>query len=220
MKNMETPRPPETPEFGYVLPGGPVHRYEPNDGLEVSKRSVGPFDNNVYVLRSAGQVLIVDGANDAPLILQMLDSSDHVVGIVQTHGHPDHVMALKELVDVLACPVFAHEADPMPVDVSSLRDTQSITVGDIEVSVLHTPGHTPGSTCFVAGSFLFSGDTLFPGGPGNTNGSSNRFDLEMTNLETRLFTLPDDTRVCPGHGLDTFIGREREYVPVWRQRGW
>jgi glyoxylase-like metal-dependent hydrolase (beta-lactamase superfamily II) len=85
--------------------------------------------------------------------------------------------------------------------------------------VLHTPGHTPGSLCLVSEPFLFSGDTLFPGGPGATDADPMRFAQIMTSLG-RLFALPDETRVCPGHGLDTFIGRERPYVETWRDRGW
>lgn len=216
---METPHPPATPEFGHVTPGGPPLAYPGEGSLAVTKITTGPYDNNVYVIRSGREALIVDGAAEPDRILAMAGDAA-VVGVVQTHGHFDHVQALASLVESLGCPVYAHPGDQMPVPTTPLRDGQTIRVGDIEVAVMHTPGHTPGSTCFTAEAFLFSGDTLFPGGPGNTEGDPARFASVMEHLETRLFALPDDVRVCPGHGLDTFIGRERQYLPVWRERGW
>lgn len=216
---METPHPPATPEFGFVTRNGAPHRYPRDGSLLVSKITVGAYDNNVYALRSDGQVLIVDGA-DEPDRIEALAEGDEVVGIVQTHGHFDHVQALAELQQRLGCPVRAHPGDPMPVTTLPLSHGEMLRVGGVEVRVLHTPGHTPGSVCFLAGSFVFSGDTLFPGGPGNTGGNPEAFAQVMKALDEHLFTLPDDTRVCPGHGLDTTIGREREYVEIWRERGW
>ena len=218
MSDDETPHPPETPEFGHVTPGGPTHSYDPVDGFTVKKFSVGPYDNNVYVLSSEGEALLVDGAADAERILAELDGLT-VKAIVQTHGHFDHVQALKELVDELGVPVYAHGGDRMPVRTEHIGEGDTFEVGSIAVRALHTPGHTPGSVSFVAPPFLFSGDTLFPGGPGNTEGDPARFSQVMTSL-ARLFALPDETRVCPGHGVDSFIGRERPYVEVWRRRGW
>lgn len=222
MKPGETPHPPATPEFGAVTPGGAAHAYETEGALAITKLSVGPFDNNVYVVRCAqtNNALLVDGAADAQRLLEEVRGV-RLVGIVQTHGHPDHVQALPKLRKTLNVPVLAHPADAskMPVPTQPLADNQSLKVGTIEVSVLHTPGHTPGSLCFLAGRTLFSGDTLFPAGPGDTGGKPAAFRQIMESLD-RLFALPDETRVCPGHGLDTTIGREREYVPVWRARGW
>lgn len=216
---METPRPPATSEFGFVVRGGNPHRYPAAGSFEVVKITVGPYDNNVYVLRSGNQALIVDGADEADRIADLVAGTE-VVGIVQTHGHFDHVQALPSLVERIGCPVFAHPGDAMPVASTPLAHGETLRVGDIDVGVLHTPGHTPGSTCFVAGDFLFSGDTLFPGGPGNTGGDAAAFAQIMRQLDDQLFSLADATRVCPGHGLDTTIGREREYVDVWRSRGW
>ena len=215
----ETPHPPSTPEFGAVTPGRPAHAYPDAGGLSVKKFSVGPYDNNVYVMSSGGEALIVDGANDADRIIAEIDGM-RVKAIVQTHGHFDHVQALRSLVDTLNVPVYANRGDrPMSVHIEPFGEGDDLTVGDVTVRVMHTPGHTPGSLCFAAGSFLFSGDTLFPGGPGATDGDPQRFAQVMTSLG-RLFALPDETRVCPGHGLDTFIGRERPYVEAWRRRGW
>jgi len=214
----ETPHPPATAEFGHVTPGGETHAYPETDGLAVKKLSVGPYDNNVYVMAAGGEALIVDGANDADRILTEVDGLN-VTGIVQTHGHFDHVQALKPLASSLNVPVYAHGGDRMPVPSEPLGEGDTIELGDHTIRVMHTPGHTPGSLCFVVDGFLFAGDTLFPGGPGATDGEAKRFAQVMTSLG-RLFALADGTRVCPGHGLDTTIGRERPYLETWRSRGW
>ncbi|MGH2785630.1 MAG: MBL fold metallo-hydrolase [Actinomycetota bacterium] len=214
----ETPHPPETPEFGHVTPGGPTHAYEPADGFAVKKLSVGPYDNNVYVVSSDGEALLVDGANDADRLLSELKGLN-VKAIVQTHGHFDHVQALERLVDELGVPVYAHGGDRIPLPTDHLGEGDTLEIGRVAVRALHTPGHTPGSISFVLPGYLFSGDTLFPGGPGNTDGEPKRFAQVMTSLG-RLFALPDETRICPGHGLDSFIGRERPHVETWRRRGW
>ena len=216
----ETPHPPATAEFGAVTPGGPTHAYAGAAGLQVKKFSVGAYDNNVYVISSNGVALIVDGADDADRILaEVADVT--VKAIIQTHGHFDHVQALTKLRGELDVPIYAHPRDArmLPVNSEELGEGDTIRIGDATIRVLHTPGHTPGSLCFVSEPFLFSGDTLFPGGPGNTDADPKRFAQIMTSLG-RLFALPDETRVCPGHGLDTFIGRERPFVEVWRARGW
>jgi glyoxylase-like metal-dependent hydrolase (beta-lactamase superfamily II) len=222
LKPGETPHPPATAEFGFVTPGGETHVYARDDGMEVKKFSVGPFDNNVYVVRceQTNRALIVDGPTDAERILKEVAGME-VVAIVETHGHPDHVQALPSLVEALDVPVYAHNGDAarMPVATKPLREGQTVVVGAIEVAVMHTPGHTPGSLCFVARDHLFSGDTLFPGGPGGTDGQAARFREIMRHLD-RLFELPDTTRISPGHGLDSTIGRERPYVETWRARGW
>ena len=217
----ETPHPPATAEFAHVTPGGETHVYEPVDCMEVKKFSVGPFDNNIYVLRCAGQnkALIIDGAADAPRILREVEGMD-VIGIVETHSHPDHVQALPDLVAALNVPVYAHpnDASRVPVPTKPLSGGETLHVGDVAVDVIHTPGHTPGGLCFLARGHLFSGDTLFPGGPGRTTTRAG-FAKIMESVD-RLFGLPDETRVSPGHGLDTFIDRERPYLETWRARGW
>ena len=209
-----------TSEFGVVTPAGPTHDYGDTAGLRVKKFSVGPYDNNVYVISSNGVALIVDGANDPDRILAEV-AGVRVKAIIQTHCHFDHIQALERLTAELDVPVFAHpsEARATPIRTEELGEGDTIRIGDATVRVLHTPGHTPGSLCFVSEPYLFSGDTLFPGGPGNTDADPKRFAQVMTSLG-RLFSLPDETRVCPGHGLDTFIGRERPYVEIWRARGW
>jgi glyoxylase-like metal-dependent hydrolase (beta-lactamase superfamily II) len=218
MPTDETPHPPATPEFGHVTPEGPAHEYPPSGSLRVKKISVGPFDNNVYIVSSGSDAIIVDGAASPDRILAEV-SGLRVGAIVQTHGHPDHIQALPALVSALGCPVYAHPGDAMGVSTKPAGDGDVVSAGAVRLEAMHTPGHTPGSICYVAEEFLFSGDTLFPGGPGATDGDARRFAQVMASLD-RLFALWDSTRVCPGHGLDTTIGRERPYVPVWRKRGW
>jgi glyoxylase-like metal-dependent hydrolase (beta-lactamase superfamily II) len=218
--SQETPRPPETAEFGHVVPGGPAHEYPPARGApRVTKLSVGPYDNNVYVVADGGEALIVDGAAEPDRILDAVKGLD-VVAIVETHDHADHVQALPALTKALGCPVLAHPDDRWPVPTDPVADGATIRVGASRVRAIHTPGHTPGSTCYVAGPFLFSGDTLFPGGPGNTGEDPVRFGRIMRSLDHLFATLPDDTRICPGHGVDSTIGRERPHVETWRARGW
>jgi glyoxylase-like metal-dependent hydrolase (beta-lactamase superfamily II) len=215
-----TPHPPATPEFGHVSPGGPAHEYPAHGNVHVVKFSVGAYDNNVYLLSSSGEAIVVDGAAEPDRIIREISSRAlSALAVVETHNHPDHTAALPALVAALTAPVLAHAADRMPVPTESLEDGQRVRVGEAEVVVLHTPGHTPGSLSFLVEGFLFSGDTLFPGGPGNTEGSPAAFDEIMRSVD-RLFQLPEDTLVCPGHGLDTTIGRERPYLEVWRKRGW
>ncbi len=218
MGETETPHPPATEEFGHVVVGGPVHVYPPAGPVRVRKFSVGDWDNNVYVIECDGQGIVVDGADDHERILSEARDLE-VVGIVQTHNHPDHTGALRPLVDALGVPVYAHRDDEMPVSANPIDDMDVLLVGGQELRAFHTPGHTPGSMCYLIGDQLFTGDTLFPGGPGATGRDPTRFALIMESLD-RLFELPDETRVSPGHGLDTTIGRERGYVDVWRDRGW
>ena len=220
----QTPTP-EAVDLGPVAPGGPVHTYpESVDGVHVTKFSVGPYDNNVYVIASDGQAIVVDGAAEPERILREVEGLE-VVAIVETHGHPDHVQALPALVSRLDAPVRAHPGDAWPVATVPLAGGETLVAGRARVHVLHTPGHTPGSTTYaLIGADgepvqLFTGDTLFPGGPGNTNGDPVAFATVMASVDG-LFGYADGVRVSPGHGLDTTLGRERPQVEEWRRRGW
>ena len=213
-----TPRPPETSEFGVVTVGGPVHDYPADGSLRVRKVAVGSYENDVYALIAGGEALIVDGADEPDRILSLVEGQN-VTGIVQTHNHFDHVAALPALVEALDVPVYAHPDDPPPVPFTAIGEADVLTVGGVTVRALHTPGHTPGSVCYASEGFLFSGDTLFPAGPGKT-GDPERFAEIMASLDRLFADLPDETRVCPGHGIDTTLGRERPYVETWRSRGW
>lgn len=213
-----TPRPPDTPEFGFVTLGGPSHEYPIEGSLRVRKIAVGPYENNVFVVASGEQALIVDGADEPGRILDMVRGLT-VTAIVETHNHADHVQALPTLVEALNVPVYAHPDDPPPVPFTPIGEGGTLTIGDVTLTALHTPGHTPGSVCYRADGFLFSGDTLFPAGPGKT-GDAEQFARIMGSLDRLFGEFPDETRVCPGHGVDTTIGRERPYVELWRARGW
>jgi glyoxylase-like metal-dependent hydrolase (beta-lactamase superfamily II) len=198
------------------------HHYE-GDDLIVRKIEVGSMENNVYVLECphTHEGFLVDGCFEEGKILAGADGCE-IVGILQTHGHMDHVQALAELKEKLGVPVHAHPGDeyPIPIDVE-LSDGQELTFGkDHVVRVLHTPGHTPGGVCFLTGNHLVSGDTLFPGGPGNTWGDKKAFEQIVNEIETKLFTLPDRTYVYPGHGKDTTIGAEKPHLQEWKDRGW
>lgn len=211
---------------GHVEPGGGWQ--ERTDGpLRVRKLSVSAMDNDVYVLSCArtGAALLVDVADTAPRLLEAVADRD-MVAAVQTHGHWDHVRAW-EGIRAAGIEVWGHPDDapmfPTPVD-RDLHDGERIRVGDVEVEVLHVPGHTPGSLLYLAGGaarwHLFSGDTLFPGGHGRTETPADHERI-MDGLEARVFDrLPDDTWVYPGHGDDTTLGTERPHLAEWRARGW
>lgn len=198
-----------------------THHYE-GDDLILRKVEVGNMENNVYVLEcpETHEGILVDGCFEADTIIRTADGVK-VVAIVQTHGHFDHVQALAELRERLDVPVLAHPADDYPVTVDrELTEGDAITFGKRTARVIHTPGHTPGGICLLVGRHLISGDTLFPGGPGNTRGDADAFAQIVDSIETKLFDLPDETVVYPGHGKDTTIGAERAHLDEWKERGW
>jgi glyoxylase-like metal-dependent hydrolase (beta-lactamase superfamily II) len=197
------------------------HHYE-GDDLIVRKIEVGTMENNTYVLEcpETHDALLVDGCFEPDVIIEE-SSGANIVAIVQTHGHGDHIQALPELVDRLQVPVLAHpgESYPVPID-RELADGDEIEFGNRKARVLHTPGHTPGGVCLLVGKHLISGDTLFPGGPGNTWGDADRFKEIIDAIHTKLFVLDDDTAVYAGHGRDTTIGKEKPHLQEWIDRGW
>jgi glyoxylase-like metal-dependent hydrolase (beta-lactamase superfamily II) len=216
---------------GNVTVGGPPDSRD-IEGLTITKLAVGPMDNNAYLLRDAstGEALLVDAANEAPRLLELIGDTP-VTRIVTTHRHGDHWQALPEVQAATRATVAAHPADAakLPVTVGDeVVDGDVIRFGDAAVRVIHLRGHTPGSVALyydadgkLAGSpHLFTGDSLFPGGPGKTTTPEN-FTSLMDDLEERVFgPLPDATWVYPGHGNDTTLGTERPHLPEWRARGW
>jgi glyoxylase-like metal-dependent hydrolase (beta-lactamase superfamily II) len=198
-----------------------THHYQ-GDDLVVRKLRVGDMENNTYVLEcpETHEALLIDGCFEPDKILQGCAGAN-VVAIVQTHGHGDHVQALRELKQRLDVPVIAHagESYPVPID-RELSDGDDIGFGARSAKVIHTPGHTDGGVCLLAGRHLVSGDTLFPGGPGNTWGDPRRFEQIIDAIRTKLFVLADDTVVYPGHGADTTIGAEKPHLQEWIDRGW
>lgn len=213
---------------GHVEPGGAASVREV-PGIRITKISVGSLDNDAYVLEctETGDQLLIDAANDAERLLPLVP---RLTTVVTTHRHRDHWQALAEVVARTGARVtVAHtlDAEPLPVRPSRLVEHgESIQVGRQSLDVIHLRGHTPGSIALRyapagAPSHLFSGDCLFPGGPGNTQRDAARFGQLMDDLEGRVFgPLPDDAWVYPGHGDDTTIGAERPHLAAWRARGW
>ncbi|HEX2041884.1 MAG TPA: MBL fold metallo-hydrolase [Acidimicrobiales bacterium] len=192
--------------------------------VEITRVVVGPMGNNVFIVRcqDTGEAVLVDAANEAERLLQ-LSRRLGVREVLQTHGHHDHIQAVPAMrgagYDV---GVGAADADMLPGHDFVIDDDEVLEVGRLRLRTIHTPGHTPGSMCFlVEGSpVLLAGDTLFPGGPGKTTGRRD-FDTIIRSIDERLFArLPDETRVLPGHGADTTIGAERPHLGEWIERGW
>ncbi len=211
---------------GQVSPGGePDTRELP--ALSITKVSVGPMDNNAYLLRSAGEQLLIDAANEPDRLLSLLGAGG-LSTVVTTHRHGDHWQALEDVVGVTGAESLAHEADAaeIPIVSQTLKDGDTVRVGDAELDVIHLVGHTPGSIALLyrdpdGHPHLFTGDSLFPGGVGNTFGSKENFASLINDVERKIFDrLPDETWVYPGHGNDTTLGAERPPLPEWRARGW
>jgi glyoxylase-like metal-dependent hydrolase (beta-lactamase superfamily II) len=193
--------------------------------VEIHRYVVGPIDNNVFVLRckQSGDALLVDAANEHEQLLECCRELG-VRQVVETHGHWDHIQAVPAIRDAgYQVAVTAADAAMLPSYDLILEDDAVLRVGQLTVRTIATPGHTPGSMCFlIEGSpVLLSGDTLFPGGPGNTQTELGDFPLILNSIERRLFApLPDETLVMPGHGADTTIGQERPHFDEWVARGW
>jgi glyoxylase-like metal-dependent hydrolase (beta-lactamase superfamily II) len=195
-----------------------------DEQAEIHKLVVGPYENNVFVLRctQTGDAVLIDAANEHELLLDLCQTLG-VRQVIETHGHWDHIQAVPAVRDAgYRVAVTAEDAAMLPSYDDVLEDESVVEVGRLRLHTILTPGHTPGSMCFkLEGSpVLFSGDTLFPGGPGNTEGDPNRFAQIIEQVDRKLFTLPPDTIVLPGHGLDTTVERERPHLDEWVERGW
>ena len=197
--------------------------------LTITKVSVGPMDNNAYLLRcrATGQQLLVDAANDADRLLSLIGDAG-LSTVVTTHQHHDHWFALEDVVEATGAKSVAHAADaePLPVVDETVADGDTVRVGQSTLEVIHLVGHTPGSIALLyrdpsGFAHLFTGDSLFPGGVGNTHGNPDNFASLIGDVESKLFDrLPDDTWFYPGHGKDSTLGAERPAIPEWRARGW
>ncbi len=196
-----------------------------DEQAEIHKVVVGPMDNNVYVLRckQTGDAVLLDAANEHDRLLE-LSKALNVREVLETHGHWDHIQAVPELRDAgYSVYVTPEDAGMLPSYDELLEDDSVIEVGRLRLRTIHTPGHTPGSMCFlVEGSrVVFSGDTLFPGGPGATKFPGGDFPTIIRSIEERLFSkLPAATIVLPGHGDQTTIGDEAPHLQEWIDRGW
>ena len=202
---------------------GALH-YEDSQA-EIHRLVVGPVDNNVFVLRckQSGEAVLLDAANEHEKLLELC-SRLNVRQVLETHGHWDHIQAVPAVRDAgYNVGVTAADAAMLPSYDFVLEDEGVIEVGRLRLHSIATPGHTPGSMCFkLEGSpVLFSGDTLFPGGPGATKFPGGDFDGILRSIEDRLFSnLPEETIVMPGHGTDTTVGTERPHLQDWVDRGW
>ncbi|MFF7067817.1 MBL fold metallo-hydrolase [Streptomyces pseudovenezuelae] len=213
---------------GEVTVGGSADVHELKD-LMITKIAVGPMNNNAYLLRcrATDEQLLIDAANEADTLLGMI-GDDGIASVVTTHQHGDHWQALAAVVAATRARTYAGRDDadgiPVPTDVP-VDDGDVIRVGHVELTARHLVGHTPGSIALVYDDphghpHVFTGDCLFPGGPGRTTQPS-EFNSLMNGLETKLFdVLPDETWIYPGHGNDTTIGTERPHLAEWRARGW
>jgi glyoxylase-like metal-dependent hydrolase (beta-lactamase superfamily II) len=197
-----------------------------NADAEIHRVVVGDYDNNVFVVRcrATGEAVLIDAANEHERLLE-LASTLGVRRVLETHGHFDHIGAVTEMREAgYEVAVTAADA-PMLREVGYdvlIDDAEVIEFGRLRLHAIHNPGHTPGSISFrlADAPVLFSGDTLFPGGPGATKFEGGDFDTIIRSIDDLLFALPDETIVMPGHGLDTTIGAERPHLQEWVDRGW
>jgi glyoxylase-like metal-dependent hydrolase (beta-lactamase superfamily II) len=212
---------------GEVRPGGAPDSRKLAD-LTITKVSVGPMDNNAYLLRcrATGRQLLIDAANESDRLLSLVGESG-LSTVVTTHRHHDHWYALADVVNATGATSVAHadDAGALPVVDVTVADGETVRVGECALEVIHLVGHTPGSVALLyrdpAGHpHLFTGDSLFPGGPGRTTNPTD-FTSLMDDLDEKVFgRLPDDTWFYPGHGNDSTLGNERPAIPEWRARGW
>ncbi|WP_258064751.1 MULTISPECIES: MBL fold metallo-hydrolase [unclassified Pseudoclavibacter] len=185
-------------------------------------------DNNVYLVGDDEDVVVIDPAHDAQAVRDAVGDR-RVRRVLLTHGHDDHIAAAQEFATLVDAPVALHDGDRMLWDAVypdsapdiELADDDRIVIDEVDLQVLHTPGHSPGSVCFYAPALgaLFSGDTLFSGGPGATGRSYSDFGTIIASISERLLTLPAETKVFTGHGDSTTIGAEAPHLEEWIARG-
>jgi glyoxylase-like metal-dependent hydrolase (beta-lactamase superfamily II) len=184
-------------------------------------------DNNIWLIGDDNEVLVVDAAHSAQPIVDAVGERK-VVAVLCTHAHNDHVTVAPKLAERFDAPILLHRDDEVlwkqthpDVDYSPLIDDQRIAVAGLEIRVIHTPGHSPGSVCLHAPALgaVCTGDTLFRGGPGATGRSYSDFPTIIDSIRSRLLTLPSETVVYTGHGGDTTIGAEAPHLAEWIARG-
>lgn len=216
---------------GHVEPQTAARRTVP--GATIIKMSVGPMDNNVYLVTcsSTGESLLIDAANEPRLLVDLVrEHAPKLSLIITSHQHFDHWQALEAVAAATGAPTAAHQldAEPLPVEPDRfLAGGDTIVVGDLVFDIIHLRGHTPGSVALAlrpsperTATHLFTGDCLFPGGVGKT-WEPGAFEELLGDVSSRVFGVYDDsTWVYPGHGDDTTLGAERPHLDEWRERGW
>lgn len=194
---------------------------EQDSNILVRKIDTAPYGTNAYILvcQATQDSVLIDVPGEAERIISDMEGTNPT-RILITHNHFDHTGALREVKDRLNIPVAVHpdDADRLPLtpDVN-LNDGDAVSFGKIHLKVLHTPGHTPGSLCFIYDRYLFSGDTLFPAGPGRT-GTPAAFEQIVKSLEEKIFVLPENTLIYPGHGASTILKKEKDEFAVFSSR--
>ena len=192
-----------------------------DDDLQMERLELGPWGTNAYIVvcPRTGDSLLVDAPAEAEIIMDRLKGTNPSY-ILLTHNHMDHLGALSELRSRLQVPLAVHALDagrlPSPAE-RLLEDGDTVSLGNLKLEVLHTPGHTPGSLCFKAGGCLISGDTIFPGGPGKTATPAD-FRQIIESITQKILVLPDDTQVYPGHGEATVLKKEKDEFAVFSSR--
>jgi glyoxylase-like metal-dependent hydrolase (beta-lactamase superfamily II) len=204
------------------MPPGTLHIEDSQ--VEVHKISVGPMDNNVYIVRckQTGDSVLIDAANEHERLLDLCQKLG-VRKVLETHGHWDHIQAVPAVRDAgIDVGITSEDAKMLPSYDFVLEDDSVIEVGRLRLRTMKTPGHTAGSICYIleGSPVFFTGDTLFPGGPGATQFQGGDFPTIIRSIEAMYSRLPADTIVLPGHGLDTKIGRESPHLQEWIDRGW
>ena len=189
--------------------------------IRIEKSELGPFGTNAYIVtcRVSGYSALIDAPAEANIIKDKLKNTTPQY-LLLTHNHMDHTGALAQLRAELKVPLAAHASDatnltPPPEILLSNGDT--VSLGEIKFKVLHTPGHTPGSLCFLVGHYLISGDTIFPGGPGRTS-TPDDFKQIINSITAKIFILPDDTQIYPGHGNSTVLKNEKKEFDIFASR--
>ena len=192
-----------------------------DDAIRIDRLTLGPYETNAYtvVCRKTGESLVVDAPAGASQIIDNLDGTKPGY-ILLTHDHYDHTGALVSLRSRLKVPLAAHLLDSTQLKTPPeipVKDGDSLSLGKLKIEVIHTPGHTPGSLCFKIGKYLFAGDTIFPGGPGRTE-SPDDFHQILASIKEKIFRLPDDTMIFPGHGDGTTVKKAKEEYAVFASK--
>ncbi len=192
-----------------------------DDDIQIEKLELGPFGTNAYIVVSpkTGDSVLIDTPAEANTIMDRLKGTNPKY-ILLTHNHMDHLGALAELHSRLRIPLAVHALDAGNLPSSPemlLSDGDTVSLGDFKLEVLHTPGHTPGGLCFKAGRYLISGDTIFPGGSGKTRSPAD-FRQIIKSITEKIFVLPDDTPIYPGHGDATVLKKEKDEFAVFSAR--